>query len=188
VRFEGEPLPSLFELTGGRVVFSSSFSKTIGPGIRTGYLILPEELVGPVTQLATDTYISPSVFVEGALYEFVRSGLFEPNVERTCRALGARRDAMLAALERDFPEGSSWSRPQGGYFLWLDLPAGVNATELLARSTEAGVPFVKGTDFFTGPGGEESARLAFSFPSVAEIHDGVARLAALVREAAAVAA
>jgi DNA-binding transcriptional MocR family regulator len=188
VRFEGEPLPSVFELTGGKVIFSSSFSKTVAPGVRTGYLILPDELVKPIETIANDTYISPPLFVEGALNEFCRSGLFEPNVERTCRELKARRDAMLQALERDFPEGASWSRPEGGYFLWLDLPPGVDAAELLARSTEAGVTFVKGSDFFAGPGGEGSARLAFSFPTVPEIKEGVSRLAGLVRDAAAVAA
>ncbi len=186
VRFEGEPLPSIHELTGGKIVFSSSFSKTIGPGIRTGYLILPEQLVKPIIDLATDTYVSPSIFVEGALNEFVRRGLFEPNVERTCRELKGRRDAMLGALEREFPEGARWSRPEGGYFLWLDLPAGVDAAELLAASTEAGVTFMKGSDFFAGPGGEQSARLAFSFPSVDEIERGVAILAGLVRDAAGV--
>jgi 2-aminoadipate transaminase len=188
VRYEGEHLPTLFELTGGRVIFSSSFSKTIAPGVRTGYLILPEELVRPIETLANDTYISPPLVVEGALNEFIRSGLFDANVERTCRELGARRDAMLVALEREMPPGSRWSRPEGGYFLWVDLPAGVDAAELLSRATERGVTFVKGSDFFAGPGGEESARLAFSFPAVEEIDEGVTRLAGLVRGAAAVAA
>ena len=86
------------------------------------------------------------------------------------------------------PEGSSWSRPDGGYFLWLDLPEGVRVGALFEQAAEAGVQFVKGTDFFAGDGGEESARLAFSFSSVDEIHEGVRRLGALVRDAAAVAA
>ena len=188
VRFEGEPLPSVYELTGGRVIFSSSFSKTIAPGMRVGYLILPEPLVRPVESLATDTYVSAPIFVQGALYEFVSAGHFEPNLERTRAALRARRDAMLEALERELPEGSSWSRPQGGYFLWLDLPAAVRADDLLARATERGVTFVKGSDFFPDGRGGESARLAFSFPSVDEIHEGIGRLGALVRDVAAVAA
>ena len=188
VRFEGKPLPSLYELTGGRVIFSSSFSKTIAPGIRVGYVVLPEALVQPVESLATDTYVSAPIFVQGALFEFVSAGHFEPNLERTRTALRARRDAMLEALERHFPAGSTWSHPEGGYFLWLDLPAGVRADELLARATDQGVTFVKGSDFYADGRGGESARLAFSFPSVAEIHDGIARLGTLVREATAVAA
>jgi DNA-binding transcriptional MocR family regulator len=188
VRFEGEPLPSLYELTGGGVIFSSSFSKTIAPGIRVGYAVLPEPLVQPIQNLATDTYVSAPIFVQGALYEFVSAGHFEPNLARTRTALRARRDAMLEALEYELPEGCSWSHPDGGYFLWLDLPSGVRADELLARATEQGVTFVTGSDFYPDGRGGESARLAFSFPSVDEIHEGIRRLGALVRDAAAVAA
>jgi len=189
VRFEGETPPSLLELAGGdTVVFSSSFSKTIAPGIRVGYVVVPDDLVAALEQIAAETTISPSVFVQGALMEFVRQGNFEPNLERTRQALRARRDAMLAALDRFMPEGSVWSRPEGGYFVWLDFPAGVRADELLGRAGEAGVTFVKGSDFYVGPGGEESARLAFSFASVAEIERGIEILAGLVRDAARVAA
>ena len=93
---------------------------------------------------------------------------------------------MLAGLGAEFPEGSAWSRPDGGYFLWVDLPAGVGVDGLFDRAAEAGVQFVKGTDFFAGEGGEESLRLAFSFPSVDEVEEGIKRLGALVRDAAAV--
>ena len=189
VRFEGEELPTVHELTGGdRVIFSSSFSKTAVPGIRVGYLVLPESLVEPVEALALETYISPSLFVQGALFEFIRTGRFRTNLEHVRAALRARRDAMTAALEREFGETARWSEPEGGYFIWLDLPAGVDARALLAAATEAGVTFVPGVDFYVHEGGEESARLAFSFASVAEIEEGVRRLGRLVRETAAVAA
>jgi DNA-binding transcriptional MocR family regulator len=187
VRFEGEPLPALFELTGGRnVVYSSSFSKVVAPGIRVGYAVLPERLVKPVEALATETYISPSIFVEGALHEFVRSGRYDEALERVREGLRERRDAMIAALEAEMPAGAAWSRPEGGYFLWLDLPAGVRSGALLERAAAAGVTFVKGTDFFLDGGGAEAARLAFSFASPAEIAEGVSRLARLVRETAPV--
>jgi DNA-binding transcriptional MocR family regulator len=93
---------------------------------------------------------------------------------------------MLESLDAAFPPEASWNRPGGGYFLWLDLPAGILAADLLARAEQADVTFVKGADFFADGGGERSARLAFSFPSVDEIREGIRRLAALVREAAAV--
>lgn len=186
VRFEGEPLPSVHELAEGRIIFSSSFSKTIAPGLRVGYVVLPDHLVKPIEALATDTYVSPAIYVQGALYEFLSAGNFDTNLARTCRELGARRDATLEALEREFPEGSSWSHPEGGYFLWIDLPTGVGCEHLLAQASERGVTFVKGSDFFVGAGGEESARLAFSYPSVEEIGEGIARLGELVRAAAAV--
>ncbi|HEX2110714.1 MAG TPA: PLP-dependent aminotransferase family protein [Gaiellaceae bacterium] len=187
LRFEGEAVPRLFELAGGEgIVFLSSFSKIVAPGIRTGYLILPEELVPPVEAQILTTYVSPAIFVEAALYEFLTGGAFEPNLDRVRRGLRERRDAMLAALGRELPEGAAWNRPQGGYFLWLDLPAGVDAVSLQARAAEAGVQVIKGSDFYLASGGAEAARLAFSFASPAEIDEGIARLGRLVHEASPV--
>jgi len=187
VRFEGEAPPTVFELAGGReVVYSSSFSKTVAPGVRVGYLVLSEELAAAIEARAVSTYITPSLLSQATVWEFIRRGSFEPNLERVQGLLRARRDAMLDALERDFPEEASWSRPEGGYFLWLDLPAGVEAAGLLDRAEDEGVTFVKGADFFPAGGGECSARLAYSFVSLEEIGVGVRKLAALVAAPAAV--
>jgi DNA-binding transcriptional MocR family regulator len=189
VRFEGESLPSLYELADGQgVIYASSFSKTVAPGLRVGYVVLPEELASAVERVANSTYIAPPLLTQAAIYELIQRGGFEPNVARACRLLRARRDAMLAALDDEFPPGARWSRPHGGYFLWLDLPEGVLAADLLARGQEAGVTFVKGSDFYAPEGGESSLRLAFSFPSIDEIREGIRRLARLVREASALAA
>jgi 2-aminoadipate transaminase len=173
VRFEGEPLPSVFELSGGEIAYSSSFSKTIAPGLRVGWFVLPEPLAREVELTANGTYIGPVLLGQAAAHEFVTRGLFEPNLERVRGLLGKRRDAMLAALDRDLPE-IRITRPEGGYFLWAEL-GGVDATELLARAEAAGVTFVKGTDFDGEP---DTLRLAYSFVSVDEIAEGVSRLAA----------
>jgi DNA-binding transcriptional MocR family regulator len=183
VRFEGEPLPSLFELEGGELVmYSSSFSKTIAPGLRVGYAIVPAALTGRLEELVASTYITPALLAQATVYEFLRRGLFQPNLERVCGLLKARRDAMLDALERELSGRARWNRPEGGYFLWLELPDEIDAAELLARASEAGVTFVPGADFGGTPA---SARLAFSFVSPVEIDEGVRRLAALVAPAAA---
>ena len=183
VRFEGEPLPSLFELEGGeRVMYSSSFSKTIAPGLRVGYAIVPAALTGKLEELVASTYITPALLAQATVHEFLRRGLFEPNLERISGLLKARRDAMVEALERELSGRARWNRPEGGYFLWLDLPDEVDASELLGRASEAGVTFVPGADFGGPP---SSARLAFSFVSPEEIDEGVRRLAALVAPAAA---
>jgi 2-aminoadipate transaminase len=168
VRFEGDEPPSLYELSEGRVAYSSSFSKTVAPGIRVGYFILPTELERELEATATATYITPALLGQATVYEFVRRGTFAPNVERVRGLLRARRDAMLAALERELP-GARWSRPEGGYFLWLELPQAVSGVEA------GGVTFVPGTDF---GGGANELRLAYSYVSLDEIATGVERLAA----------
>ncbi|MDQ2909904.1 MAG: PLP-dependent aminotransferase family protein [Actinomycetota bacterium] len=183
VRFEGEPLPSLFELEGGtNVMYSSSFSKTIAPGLRVGYAIVPPSLGPGLEELAASTYITPALLAQATVFEFLRRGLFEPNLERVRSLLRARRDAMLEALERELDGHARWNRPEGGYFLWLELPESLDAAELLPRAAESGVTFVPGADFGGPP---SSARLAFSFVSPAEIEEGVKRLAKLVAAAPA---
>ncbi|HET8528878.1 MAG TPA: PLP-dependent aminotransferase family protein [Gaiellaceae bacterium] len=183
VRYDGEPLPSIFELAGGeRVAYASSFSKTVAPGVRVGYFVLPDGLAREIEALAVSTYISPPFLTQATVHEFLRRGNFEPNLVRVNGLLGARRDAMLEALEAHLPEGATWSRPEGGYFVWVDLPAEAPA---LAEAEAAGVTFVPGTDFFADGSGGRSLRLAFSFVSPAEIGEGVERLAGVLAGAPA---
>jgi 2-aminoadipate transaminase len=189
LRFGGEGPPRLFELAGGDgVMFLSSFSKTVAPGIRVGFAILPEELVGAMETLVLENYVSPVMFVEATLYEFVSRGRFDPNLEEIQAALRVRRDTMIAALGREMPEGTRWNEPDGGYFLWVDLPGGLRAEDLLAQAEEVGVAFIKGPDFYLDGGGESSLRLAFSHERPEAIDEGISRLGRLVRDAAAVAA
>ena len=179
VRFEGKALPSVFELAGGEnVVYSSSFSKTVAPGLRVGYLVLPEHLALEVESAAASAYITPALLSQATVYAFLRRGKLAPSLERVCGLLRERRDAMISALERHLPE-ATWTVPEGGYFLWLELPAGVQTAELGPE----GVSFVPGADFFAGPGGESALRLAFSYESPAAIEEGVRRLGSAVRAA-----
>jgi 2-aminoadipate transaminase len=183
VRFDGAPLRSLLELEGGEhVLYSSSFSKTVAPGLRVGYLIVPAALAAELEPRAASTYITPGLVAQGTLYEFLRRGLFESNLQRVCDLLRERRNAMLAALEEGFAGRARWSRPEGGYFVWVELPDELEASELLVRATEAGVTFVPGVDFGGAP---STLRLAFSYVSAADIAEGVGRLAKLVASAAA---
>ncbi len=186
VRFEGDVLPTLHELDPEHVLRSSSFSKVISPGARVGYFILTPELAAAIETVATNVYLTPSLVAQATVYEFLRRGLLGPHLERVCGLLRERRDAMLAALEAHFPEGARWSHPEGGYFLWLELPEGADARDLLERATTAGVTFVKGADFFPPmSGGEASARLAYSFASPAEIGTGIERLSTLLHQPSA---
>ncbi len=169
VRFEGQAPPTLHDLAdGGRFAYSSSFSKTVAPGLRVGWFVLPDELERELEATATATYITPVLLGQATVHEFVSRGLFEPNLERVRGLLRVRRDAMLEALERELPN-ARWSRPDGGYFIWLELPTEVAGAEA------GGVTFVSGTDF---GGGANELRLAYSFASPEEITHGVKQLAA----------
>jgi len=182
VRYDGEPLPSIHEIEGGqKVTFTSSFSKTVAPGLRIGYFVVPQELAAAYDDRAVSTYISPSLLPQATVHELMHRGAFEPNLERVRGLLKARKDAMLAALAAEMPEGTRWSSPEGGYFLWLDFAGDVDAAHLLTRASEAGVTFVRGADFFpNASGGWSSARLAFSYETPERIAEGVALLASLL--------
>jgi DNA-binding transcriptional MocR family regulator len=181
VRYEGAAPPTLHELEGGeRVTYTSSFSKTVAPGLRTGYFVLPAGEAASFEQRAVSTYISPPFLAQATIYEFLARGRFERNLERVREGLLARRDAMLDALDDASPDGVTWNRPEGGYFLWLELGASSTAPDLLARASDAGVALIAGEDFFpraSGLGGG-SVRLAFSYEPPERIADGIARLAA----------
>lgn len=183
VRYEGTAPPSLHSLEGGRqVAFTSSFSKTVAPGLRVGYVVVPEPLRADYDEQAVSTYISPSLLPQAVVHELFARDAFETNLARICGLLRIRRDAMLDALGDEMPDGARWSRPEGGYFLWVDFPGGMDASDVLHRATEAGVTFVRGSDFFPGgAGGASSARLAFSFETPERITDGVAVLGSLLR-------
>ena len=184
VRYEGEAPPLLQELDGsGRVTFTSSFSKTVAPGLRVGWFVVPEDVRASFDDRAVSTYISPPLLPQAIVHELHSRGGFEPNLERIRGLLRQRQTAMLGALERELPDGARWSRPEGGYFLWVDLPPGTDAADLLRRSTEAGVTFVKGSDFFPGgAGGQSAVRLAFSFETPERIAEGVAILGSLLSQ------
>jgi 2-aminoadipate transaminase len=180
LRFSGETLPTMLSLdTAGKVVYASSFSKTVCPGIRVGYLVGPEKLISRIAKLATNTYISPNMVAQSIVNEFCRGGSFERSIETVKQALGERAETLCDALRRELPE-ARFVEPQGGYFLWVELPEGTDGDALFTAAAERGVQIVKGTDFLL-EGGENAFRLAYSGVTVAQIEEGVARLADAVR-------
>jgi 2-aminoadipate transaminase len=178
LRFDGDPVPTLHELDGGEhVIYCSSFTKTVAPGVRTGYLVVPDRLVKPLAVLSENTHIGPNTLAEAVLAAYCDAGRFEPNVERATAGLRTRRDAMEAALRAHFPEGARWATPRGGYFFWVELPNGVDTTDALPAAAGQGVPYVRGADFFAGEGGRDALRLAYSACPADRIDEGIARLA-----------
>jgi DNA-binding transcriptional MocR family regulator len=182
LRFEGEHLPSIESLGGTeRVIFTSSYSKTVAPGLRVGYIVAPDAIAAGLVAVASRTYISPSLLAEAAIHRIVADGQFGPNVERVTGLMRERRDAMVDGL-RHMPEGTRCTPPQGGFFLWLELPEPLSADALFDDAQQAGVQYVKGSDCFV-TGGERTLRLAYSGVGPAEIADGMERLGGVFSEA-----
>jgi 2-aminoadipate transaminase len=175
LRFDGEPLPTMLSMDGDTVVYASSFSKTVCPGIRVGYLVGPKEVIARIVKIATQTYISPNMVAQAIVHQFCLSGALDRSIENVKRALRERADTLSDALRRELPE-ARFVKPQGGYFLWVDLPRGTSVAALFDAAAERGVQFVKGSDFVL-EGAESSLRLAYSGVTPAEIEEGVKRLA-----------
>jgi DNA-binding transcriptional MocR family regulator len=179
IRFEGESLPTMLESDeAGKVVYASSFSKTVCPGIRVGFLIGPQAIIGQIQSLATNTYISPNMVAQSIVNQFCRSGRLDASIETVRAALRERRDTLVEALRRDLPQ-ARFEPPEGGYFMWVELPEAIDVAALEPAAAERGVAFVKGTDFLL-EGGANTMRLAYSGVTPAEIDEGVRRLAAAV--------
>jgi DNA-binding transcriptional MocR family regulator len=177
IRFRGESLPRMLELDklAGNVIYASSFSKTVCPGIRVGYLVGAPETIAAVAKRATNTYISPNMVAESIVYQFCISGGLDRSIATVKAALAERVELLDAALQRELPE-AKYSPPDGGYFMWVELPEGTDVGALFGAAAERGVAFVKGTDFLL-EGGENTLRIAYSGVTADQIDDGVKRLA-----------
>jgi len=180
IRFEGDGLPTMLSQDeAGKVVYASSFSKTVCPGIRVGYLVGSADLIKRVQNVATNTYISPNMVAQSIVNQFARSGRMESAVETVKNALRERRDVLVQALREHLPE-ARFEPPSGGYFMWVELPEEVDVAELQTAAAERGVVFVKGSDFLL-EGGGNTLRLAFSGVTADRIDEGVKRLADAAR-------
>ena len=180
LRFSGEHVPSMLSLDdGGHVVYACSFSKTCCPGVRVGYLVGEAGLIARVAKRATSTYISPNMVAQAIVYEFCASGALDRSIETVKAALSERAGTLAAAIERELP-GAEFVRPEGGYFMWVTLPAGIEAADLVAAAAARGVIVLPGTDFMLD-GGNDAVRLAYSGVSPAQIEDGVGRIGEAAR-------
>jgi DNA-binding transcriptional MocR family regulator len=187
IRFSGESLPTMLSQdTTGSVVYASSFSKTVCPGIRVGYLVGPAERISEIQRLATNTYISPNMVAQSLVYEFCSNGDIDKSIATVKAALAGRVKRLTEALARDLPE-AKYQAPEGGYFMWVELPEGTEIDRVFEEANARGVQIVKGTDFLL-EGGENTLRLAYSGVTEDQIDEGVKRLAEAVKTASGVAA
>ena len=187
VRFSGEPLPRMLELDGGpestTVVYACSFSKTVCPGIRVGYLVGPPAIIDRIRVRATNTYIAPNMVAQGTVNQYVRGPRFPGALERVRSALAERVGLLDTALREHLPQ-ATFRRPDGGYFLWVSLPEdeGHDVRRIAREAADRGVAIVPGTDFLLD-GGENAFRLAYSDVQPEDVDEGVRRLAAAVAAA-----
>ena len=187
IRFSGDDLPTMLSMdTHDVVVYASSFSKTVCPGIRVGYLVGPTELIAKIAKLATNTYISPNMVAQAIVYEFCVSGAIDGAIATVKSALAERVATLDASLKEHLPE-ARYKLPEGGYFMWVELPEGTDVAAMFAAAAERGVQFVKGTDFLL-EGGENTLRLAYSGVTNDQIDEGIKRLAEAYRTVAGAAA
>ncbi|RVC58985.1 PLP-dependent aminotransferase family protein, partial [Mesorhizobium sp. M2A.F.Ca.ET.046.02.1.1] len=164
-----------------RTLYCGSFSKILSPGMRVGWVCAPRHVVEKLVLMkqASDLH-SPSI--NQMVMHRVADTIFDTQVEKLIGAYRKRRDALLGALQANMPDGISWSRPEGGMFVWLTLPEGVDATELLARSVkEARVAFVPGNAFYADGTGRNTLRMSFTLADDRAVNEGVPRLAKLLR-------
>lgn len=181
IRFRGEDLPTMLSMdSSDRVVFASSFSKTVCPGLRTGYLIGPADLIKRIITMATNTYIAPNMLAQATIYQFALSGALETSIANVRKALAERADTLATALREHLPNATC-TVPDGGYFLWVDLGEDVDVNQLAPAAANRGVQVVKGTDFVL-EGGQHSLRLAYSAVTADRIDEGVQRLAAAIKD------
>jgi 2-aminoadipate transaminase len=180
--FEAAPLPTLRSLDGA-VVYLSSFSKVLAPGLRTAFILGPEELLAKIEIAKQSANLCGSGLDQRILLGCLRGGLIEEQKARIRPYYRTKRDVMLDALAREMPRGVTWTRPEGGLFVWLSLPVDLDAEALLPAAVAEGVAYVTGAPFFVDGGGENTMRLTFAREDAPTIDEGVKRLGRVVRAA-----
>jgi 2-aminoadipate transaminase len=188
LRYEGEHVPPIVHLDSqfrstngarysGNVIYLSTFSKTLSPGIRLGWIVAPVEVIQKLVQAKQGTDLHTSTINQLVAYEVASGGFLDHHVKEIRTIYRERRDTMLAALAREFPAGITWTKPQGGLFLWLTFPEWLNAADVLKAAIQQKVAFVPGESFFADGTGQNTARLNFSNATPERIDEGVRRLA-----------
>ncbi|HBY06593.1 MAG TPA: aminotransferase, partial [Chloroflexi bacterium] len=173
LRFEGEHLSSVVQLDSlmrgsnggtytGNVIYLSTFSKTLAPGLRMAWVTAPAEVIRKFVQGKQGADLHSPTFNQFIAYQAAKDGFIDQYIEKIRAIYGERRKVMLAALEENFPSGVKWTRPEGGMFLWVTLPEGVDAAKVLEKAVQYKVAFVPGGPFHANGGGENTMRLNFS--------------------------
>jgi 2-aminoadipate transaminase len=187
LRFEGAPLPRMISLESarqeqhsapyrGNVIYTSTFSKVLAPGLRVGSIVATPPLINKLVQAKQSSDLHTATLNQMVAYELAQDGLLTRQVSHIVEVYRRRRDTMLAAMAEHFPPGTRWTEPHGGMFLWVTLPEGLDAGLLLEEALKEKVAFVPGAPFHPGGGGANTLRLNFSHAAPEAIHQGIARI------------
>ena len=186
LRYAGEALPGLLGLgraAGATVIRLGTFSKVLAPGLRLGYIVAPKPIISKLVQIKQATDLHTASLTQMAVYETVKDGFLTEHMPMVRELYKEQCGYMLEAMDEHFPATVSWTRPEGGMFIWVTLPAHIDGTQLLARAIEHNVAFVPGAPFFAGASPQANTiRLSFVTVSEAKIREGIAILGKLLAE------
>ncbi len=181
LRFEGQDVPPIISLHKENVIYLSTFSKTLAPGLRLGWIIAPERVVSKLVLMKQGADLHTGTFVQHVANDICQRGILKRHVYKIRAEYHKRRDVMLAAMEQAFPAEAQWTRPQGGLFLWVRLPERVDTGELFHVALEEKVAFVPGYVFYPNGGGQNTMRLNFSCMKPDQIEQGIQRLGRAIK-------
>jgi 2-aminoadipate transaminase len=183
LRYEGKDITPLFRLAPERVLYLSTFSKTLAPGIRLAWVVAPKPIIARLVQAKQGADLHTGTFVQMVANDICQRGILRQHVKRLRAAYRQRRDAMLEALEEHWPQETSWTHPEGGLFLWAQVPERINTRDFLERALASKVAYVPGFAFYPGEkGGENAMRLNFSMANEEKINEGIYRLGIALKE------
>lgn len=183
LRWEGEQLPSIKSMDRtGNVIYLTSFSKVISPGMRVGLAVADPAVIAKLTIGKQATDVHTATLNQAIVSEYLDRGLLDPSLARNIPLYKQKKDAMIAAIRRYFPASVRYTDPQGGLFIWVELPEGVSAKDLFPKAVERKVAYVCGSDFYADGSGENTLRLNFSNATLEQIDTGIARLGELLRQ------
>ena len=179
---DGEPMPALRSMESDRVIYLGSFSKTFAPGFRIGWVLAPHAVREKLLLTQESATLCPPVFSQFAIATYLEQFDWRGQIEMFRDMYRTRRDAMMTGLAEHMPEGTTWTNPTGGFFVWLTLPEGLDSQAILARAVSARVAYVPGTAFFADGMGSRNIRVSFCFPTPERIIEGTRRLGEVLRQ------
>ena len=182
LRYAGKDVPSIQSIGGDYVIQLQTFSKIVSPGLRIGWISASKEIMALFERVKQSTDLHTNTFCQYVIAEFAKDGSLDRHIEELKVAYSERRQVMLNAMEQHFPEEVKWTKPEGGLFLWVELPRGMNSAELLDKAIEKKVAYVPGSPFYAQTKGENTMRLNFSNASPEKIVEGIRRLGQVIKE------